>query len=275
MILVLEERTDIADALRSGFEREGSPCLCLPPSTAPEWIAALAKQDAQDIRGILLGQVQDRETLVKTLRNCTPAPVIALADRRSLEDTLALFLCGVSDVVSKPAHARELLMRFRIVSTRPHVTTQKFESDDLVIFSDGRDPLVRGTPLRLPRRERRLLDTLAEARGAWVSKASLFNQVYGVLNEDINECVVESHVSRLRKRLKAMTGRDFIETQRFLGYRLETRGHQTRRALEAADARHGQATHVEVQPECTSQQGDVDDHLWSSGHKRIGYGRAS
>ena len=41
-----------------------------------------------------------------------------------------------------------------------------------------------------------------------------------VASEDIDENVVESHVSKLRKRLRHRLGFDPIDSQRYLGYRL-------------------------------------------------------
>ena len=39
--------------------------------------------------------------------------------------------------------------------------------------------------------------------------------------EDVEENVVESHISKLRKKLRERLGYDPIDSKRFLGYRLE------------------------------------------------------
>ena len=46
------------------------------------------------------------------------APVIAVSDQPSLENTLALFDCGVDDVVRKPVHPREILARAAAIRRR-------------------------------------------------------------------------------------------------------------------------------------------------------------
>ena len=51
-----------------------------------------------------------------------------------------------------------------------------------------------------------------------MTKAQIFNSVYGLFNEDIDENVVESHISKLRKRLRHRLGYDPIQSQRYLGY---------------------------------------------------------
>ena len=41
------------------------------------------------------------------------------------------------------------------------------------------------------------------------------------LDEDVEENVVESHISKLRKKLRKVLGYEIIDSKRFLGYRLE------------------------------------------------------
>jgi DNA-binding response OmpR family regulator len=74
--------------------------------------------------------------------------------------------------------------------------------------------------LPLPRRERRILEYLVSNHGCRVTKTQIFNYVYGLFSEDIDENVIESHVSKLRKRLRYRLGFDPIDSQRYLGYRL-------------------------------------------------------
>jgi hypothetical protein len=62
-----------------------------------------------------------------------------------------------------------------------------------------REPQLKGVSLPLPRRQRRILEYLVNNRGRRVSKAQIFNSIYGIFNEDVKENV-ESHVSKLRKK---------------------------------------------------------------------------
>ena len=78
----------------------------------------------------------------------------------------------------------------------------------LRVFSDGRDPEVQGEVLPLPRRERRILEYLVNNKDCRVSKTQIFNYVYGLFSDDIDENVVESHISKLRKRLRHRLGYD-------------------------------------------------------------------
>jgi DNA-binding response OmpR family regulator len=55
-----------------------------------------------------------------------------------------------------------------------------------------------------------------------VSRAQIFSAVYGLFDEEIEESVVESHISKLRKKLRRVLGHDPIDCKRYLGYQLIT-----------------------------------------------------
>ena len=105
------------------------------------------------------------------------------------------------------------------------------------VFFDGRDPEIGGVALELPRRERRILEYLIANKGRRVTKTQIFNAIYGIFDENVEENVVESHVSKLRKKLRARLGYDPIDSKRFLGYCIELKGSdaaETQPALQAA-----------------------------------------
>src|SRR5207344_3251437 len=86
------------------------------------------------------------------------------------------------------------------------------------VFSDGRDPEIHGEVFVLPRRERRILEYLIANRGRRVTKTQIFNAIYGIFDEEVEENVVESHISKLRKKLRHRLGYDPIDSKRYLGY---------------------------------------------------------
>ncbi len=146
--------------------------------------------------------------------------MLALNGDKSLQETLDLFAAGVDDVVGKPMHVREILARIKAIQRRAEDEDEGTISGDIRVFDDGRDPEVGGEPLQLPRRERRILEYLVSTKGRRVTKTQIFNFVYGLFSEEIDENVIESHISKLRKRLRHRLGHDPINSQRYLGYRL-------------------------------------------------------
>jgi len=222
MIVVVDEREIVKDGYTSLFGREGVPSAAFHPSEFGEWVSTAAGTDLEAIQAFLLGQACRSLELPRAIRDRSSAPVIAVNDMPSLDTTLALFDSGVDDVVRKPVHPREILARAAAIRRRFNAASGCTEVGVIRVFADGRDPEVANAPFPLPRRERRILEYLATNRGRRVTKTQIFNAIYGIFDEDVEENVVESHISKLRKKLRKHLGYDPIDSKRFLGYCLVT-----------------------------------------------------
>ena len=75
--------------------------------------------------------------------------------------------------------------------------------------------------LTLPRRELRILEYMVGNHGKWITKTQIFNAIYGIFESAFDESVIESHVSKLRKKLRDRLGFDAIVARRYVGYRLD------------------------------------------------------
>ena len=220
MIVIVEEREAVKDGYASWFDREGVSATGVCPIEFGHWVESISEPDILAVEAFLLGECRERQALTRIIRGRSGAAVIAVNDNKSLEETLSLFAAGVDDVVRKPVHVREILARIKAIRRRTVGADRGAVAGDIQVFSDGRDPLVKGEPLPLPRRERRILEYLVERKGCRVTKTQIFNSVYGLFSEDVDENVVETHISKLRKRLRHRLGCDPIDSQRYLGYRL-------------------------------------------------------
>ena len=223
MIILVEERADVADAYCASLGREGMSAASFTPSDFDCWIRSTSGPDLGAVEAFVLGDFDLRESLAKTIKTRTEAPAIALNDSNGLEATLRLLAAGMDDVLRKPVHAREIIARIGAIRRRTAPPSRFTDHDGLRVFSDGRDPEFDGEVLALPRRERRILEYLAANRTRRVTRNQIFSAVYGLFDEEVEESVVESHISKLRKKLRNMMGYDPIDTKRYLGYQLMTR----------------------------------------------------
>lgn len=220
MIVIVDERELVTDGYSSMFDREGVASAGFAPSEFDAWVSSAPEDDLKSVRAFLIGDCREGAVSPRQIRDRTGAPVIALSEHNSLENTLRLFESGVDDVVRKPVHIREILARITAIRRRAHEDASFTEIGAMRIFMDGRDPEIDGEPMPLPRRERRILEYLASNRGRRVTKTQVFNAIYGIFDEEVEENVVESHISKLRKKLRERLGHDPIDSKRFLGYRL-------------------------------------------------------
>ncbi len=80
-----------------------------------------------------------------------------------------------------------------------------------------REASVDGCPLEMPRRERLVLETLLHRMGRMVQRSALMEAVYG-LDDDVQPNALDTHVSRLRRRLTEADAGVTINGVRGLGY---------------------------------------------------------
>jgi DNA-binding response OmpR family regulator len=220
MYIIVDDRNIVAGGYATGFDREGVTTTGIDPLEFGDWIQKASDGDVEAVEAFLIGDCQGRDHFPRMIRERSKAPVLCLRERPSLDDTLGLFAAGV-DVVRKPVHVREILARVGAIARRAMAETKDDSIADLTVYFDGRETEVRGVPLPLPRRERRILECLVKNRGRRLSKTQIFNAVYGIFDEGVDENVVESHISKLRKKLKHRLGYDPIDSKRFLGYCLK------------------------------------------------------
>jgi len=224
MIILVDDRIDVTAAYQASFGREGFSTASFTPTDFDNWFHSTSGPDLAAVEAFILGDFDCREMVTKVIKTRSEAPAIALNDTTGLESTLKLFAAGADDVVRKPVHAREIIARISAIRRRAAGEAKPTDLGDIRVFNDGRDPEVGGRVLALPRRERRILEYLVANRNRRVSRNQIFNAVYGLFDEEVEESVVESHISKLRKKLRTILGYDPIDTKRYLGYQIVTRG---------------------------------------------------
>ena len=220
MIIIVDDRDALMELDNLGFGREGISTEGLAASDFHDWVRTAPEPELAAVEAFVLGECSDRRTFPKIIKQRSRAPVLALTGARSLQETLDLFASGVDDVIGNPTHIHEILARIKAIKRRFSVEAEGTVSGGIRVFGDGRDPEVAGEQMHLPRRERRILEYLVSNKGRRVTKTQIFNFVYGLFSDEIDENVIESHISKLRKRLRHRLGHDPIDSQRYLGYRL-------------------------------------------------------
>ena len=219
MIVVVDNRELVTNGYQSLFGMEGVSAAGFQVEEFREWVETAPETDISAVEAFLLGDFPERGAYTRLVRGRSNAPLIALAETKALNSTLDLFAAGIDDVVSKPVHVKEILARVGAIRRRDAgAGKNRTVVEEICVFSDGREPEVAGSSMILPRRERRILEYLVQNRGRRVSKQQLFSAIYGIFDENVEENVIESHISKLRKKLKMRLGYDPVSSMRYLGY---------------------------------------------------------
>lgn len=159
--------------------------------------------------------------LCRKIRQCCAIPILVhLADHSERSEWMC-FQAGASDVVSHSTSKRVLLARVHELvqrSTGEPVTMERtLATGPLVVDLDARTLHVTDIPVELTRIEFDLLTQLMSQPRRVHVRGDLVHAVWG---GPYPEHVLETHLSRLRKKIRAVGGPDVGTAVRGIGYRL-------------------------------------------------------
>ena len=164
----------------------------------------------------------DGLALVSKLRaSGVSVPVIVLTARGELVDRVAGLDIGADDYLGKPFAVEELLARLRaVLRRRADLPSETIRLGRLSFDVSNREASVDGKPLDLPRRELLVLETLLRRMGRTVARSSLEQAVYSI-DDEIQSNALDTHVSRLRRKLSEAKSAIEIHAIRGVGYLLK------------------------------------------------------
>lgn len=219
-ILLVEDEAEMADALVSALKRydmvvDHAPTLAEAEEAISADVHAAVLLDRQLPDG-------DGLTLIPKLRaRADGVPIIVLTARGELADRVAGLDCGADDYLSKPFAVEELLARLRAVLRRPAGLQPDIMHAGRLAFDFGhREASIDGAPLELPRRELLVLEALVRRMGRTVLRSALEEVVYS-FDDEIQSNALDTHVSRLRRKLSEADARVEIHGIRGVGYLLK------------------------------------------------------
>lgn len=163
----------------------------------------------------------DGATIVDQLRKAGfTEPVLMLTALGSIEDRVEGLRHGADDYLVKPFATAELLARIDALFRRSRGSFQDVcEHASIRINRRRREAWRGGRRIALQPREFELLEQLILHPGQFVSKAMMLENVWNFhFQPETN--IVETHMSRLRQKLKDGFATDAIQTVRRVGYRL-------------------------------------------------------
>lgn len=153
------------------------------------------------------------------------APVLILTALGGIADRVAGLDAGADDYLVKPFAMVELNARINALTRRISIAEvpTRFEVGDIELDVLRREVRRAGRPVHLQPREFALLEQLMRHAGRVVTRTMFLELVWG-FHFDPRTNIVDSHLSRLRTKLREGFGSDPIETVRGVGYLLRPNG---------------------------------------------------
>jgi two-component system KDP operon response regulator KdpE len=160
----------------------------------------------------------------REIRSHGTTPVIVLSVREHERSKVEALDAGADDYVTKPFGIQELLARVRAHLRRaPERTASAVEAGDFVVDSNAHSIAVRGKQIHLTPKEFDLLFHLARNAGKVMTHRALLTAVWGSQSAHQPE-YLRVFVGQLRKKLEAETGKQYIQTEPWVGYRFVPEG---------------------------------------------------
>ena len=222
-LLLVEDEGELADLVRTKLTGEG---FAVDIAGSAEDARAAMETTGYDavILDLRLPDGDGIEVL-REVRNCrNQTPVIVVTARDSVNDRVRGLNAGADDYLVKPIALEELVARIAAVLRRPGAALGlRLEIANLAFDTTTREVAVGGQPLVVPRRELAALELLMRRAGRVVTKDALENAVYSN-GEETESNAIESHLSRLRKRLREAGAGVAILGVRGVGYMFQSAG---------------------------------------------------
>jgi len=216
-ILLVEDEIEMAAALRAALARRGF--VVDRVRTLEDAHLALKEPG---VRAVLLDRRLpdgDGLSLLPVLRAMAdPPPVIVLTALGQTMERVEGLDAGADDYLVKPFELDELLARLRAVARRrAGAAVEPLTLGALSFDTVHREAQVSGNPLQLPRREIALLDVLLRRAGRVVLRETIEAALFGFDDAPASN-TLDSHVSRLRRRLSDAGAGVAIHALRGVGY---------------------------------------------------------
>ena len=160
----------------------------------------------------------------RAIRAKSAVPILILSVRDHERAKVEALDAGADDYVTKPFGIQELLARVRAHLRRaPERGASAIEAGDFVIDATAHSITVQGKSIHLTPKEFELLLHLARNAGKVMTHRTLLTTIWGAQSAHQPE-YLRVFVGQLRKKLEAETGKQYIQTEPWVGYRFMPEG---------------------------------------------------
>jgi two-component system, OmpR family, KDP operon response regulator KdpE len=221
-ILVIDDESQITRALRAALTAQG---FDVRTANDPEEGLQVFREWPPDllITDLMMPGMSGVD-LCREVRRIAPTPIIVLSVRDHERAKVEALDAGADDYVTKPFSIQELQARVRAHLRRaPERAETAIEAGDFVVDVAAHSITLQGKELHLTPKEFDLLAHLARHPGKVLTHRALLTAVWGGQAAHQPE-YLRVFVGQLRKKLESETGRQYIQTEPWVGYRFLPEG---------------------------------------------------
>ena len=222
-VLVIDDETQITRVLRTAFAAQGYDVrIANDPQEGlhvfDEWAPDLVITD-------LMMPDMSGTDICRAIRRKATTPIIVLSVRDQERAKVEALDAGADDYVTKPFGIQELLARVRAHLRRApeRATDAPIEIGDFVVDPAAHAVTVLGRLVHLTPTEFDLLLYFARNSGKVLTHRALLTAVWGAQSAQQTE-YLRVFVGQLRKKLEGDAGKEYLQTEPWVGYRFLPEG---------------------------------------------------
>lgn len=217
-IFVIDDDLYIGDLLEETLRQEGYSVSRAYSGT--EAVLMLSKQKPDLVLLDLMLPGLNGEEILPKIKGI---PVIVVSAKVDIDNKVDLLLGGACDYITKPFHMKELLARIAVHlrNSAACMTAEVLCYEEIQLNVDTHLVTICEHELRLTRTEYAILKLLLLHPTQVITKSQLLDRI----SEDTPDCTESSlkmHISNLRKKLRDLSGKDYIEAVWGIGFKMKT-----------------------------------------------------
>ncbi|MCD8376922.1 MAG: response regulator transcription factor [Oscillospiraceae bacterium] len=219
-ILIVEDDADINNMAAEALAEAGHRCTQAFSGTEG---LLRARQESFDLIVLdLMLPGLSGERLLDKLRELGRVPVIVLSAKDGLDSKVALLEAGAEDYITKPFELKELTARVAVQLRRfsgPSGAAEVLFHRGLRLDSHSHRASMNGKEISFTKQEFQIVELLLSHPGRAFSKQDIYQHAWEeyYIGEDKT---INVHISNIRRKLKAVSDEELIETVWGVGFRL-------------------------------------------------------
>ena len=159
--------------------------------------------------------------VIRSVRTWSNLPIIVLSARSEDSDKIEALDNGADDYLTKPFATKELLARVRAMTRRrENVMEPNLHFEDLELSATSFQLGCNGEWVYLANKEYQMMEMLLKNPRCVLSAEQFIEAIWGY-ESDVENNVVWTYISRLRRILKQLDSHTVIRTAKGIGFALE------------------------------------------------------
>ncbi len=213
-IAIIDDDVYIGDMLEEVLKKEGYGVMRAYSGTEAVMMLGQKRPDLVLLDLMLPGMTG--EEVLPLIQNI---PVIVVSAKDGVSDRVKLLRLGASDYITKPFDIDEMVARIDVQFRRMcEKQREPISVNGLKLDVESRTVFYDETEIKLTKTEFAILNLLMQNSGRVLAKSTILDRI-STQTPDCVESSLKVHISNIRKKLKDVSGHDYIEAVWGIGFK--------------------------------------------------------